>query len=611
MKWQIKWIVLAAIFLNMQLHAAWSSPSAISLSGASAVSNPQLAADSFGNVVSVWFQDGNIFGSLLSQNNAFWSQPIQISADIEQAYNPQVAICDQGFAMAIWKSSNSPTQSIFTSTFDIASNTWTTPYQLSDPSLYVDEPQITINSSGLVYATWISSPDLSLWSVQVASFSNNVWSAPSTISSLSVSASVPQIVVDSNGNATAIWLSVDVTSTEKFTVLASTYSSGTWSQPEALSDAIYNAQSPSLSIDSLGNIFAVWFWYDGVSFIIQTSRKPVGADWSAVTNLSVSGADSFDPQIAVDPSGNAVCIWVNSDGTNYRVQEASFSISTLQWSEAFSLSLTQYDARDMQIALTSNGLAVAVWQQETETSPVIQTAQFFLGNQLLLSPIISSQNDTSSSPQIVWSPAGYFVSIWENDTLLAIESALFNPAILTNQVVPNVGSTQGNNQVSITGSNFTLASKVYFGQKSALNFSVVSDTQILATVPPGSGTVPVTVYTPQLLLRQFRLKDSPIMYIYQDMHRSRKFYGKLKRKRNLHHHKNFQLKAYWKAPKQMSASSYNIYQDRRVKYSLNGSTIKFKKHVRSSQHLQHRYAITAVNAAGVESTQRKLKICKR
>jgi IPT/TIG domain len=64
-------------------------------------------------------------------------------------------------------------------------------------------------------------------------------------------------------------------------------------------------------------------------------------------------------------------------------------------------------------------------------------------------------------------------------------------------ITPPSGSA--GNQVTITGTGFTAATKVSFvstaSTATAAN-TVESDTQILATVPPGSGTVDVTVTTP-------------------------------------------------------------------------------------------------------------------
>ncbi|MGW7753810.1 IPT/TIG domain-containing protein [Streptomyces violaceusniger] len=63
-------------------------------------------------------------------------------------------------------------------------------------------------------------------------------------------------------------------------------------------------------------------------------------------------------------------------------------------------------------------------------------------------------------------------------------------------VSPQFGPDTGGNTVTITGSNLALASAVNFGPTPAAGFTVISDNQLTATAPPGTGTVVVTVTTP-------------------------------------------------------------------------------------------------------------------
>jgi hypothetical protein len=58
---------------------------------------------------------------------------------------------------------------------------------------------------------------------------------------------------------------------------------------------------------------------------------------------------------------------------------------------------------------------------------------------------------------------------------------------------PSLGPSTGGNTVYITGSGFTGATGVNFGDVPATSYTVGSDAVIEAIAPPGSGTVPVTV----------------------------------------------------------------------------------------------------------------------
>ncbi len=63
-------------------------------------------------------------------------------------------------------------------------------------------------------------------------------------------------------------------------------------------------------------------------------------------------------------------------------------------------------------------------------------------------------------------------------------------------VSPNSGAESGGTVVSISGTGFTGATQVDFGDISAKDFAVGSDTSITATSPAGTDTVDITVITP-------------------------------------------------------------------------------------------------------------------
>jgi hypothetical protein len=62
-------------------------------------------------------------------------------------------------------------------------------------------------------------------------------------------------------------------------------------------------------------------------------------------------------------------------------------------------------------------------------------------------------------------------------------------------VTPASGPTAGGTAVTVDGSGFTGAVAVDFGSVPASRFTVVSDSQIAAVAPPGTGTVDLTVTT--------------------------------------------------------------------------------------------------------------------
>jgi len=63
-------------------------------------------------------------------------------------------------------------------------------------------------------------------------------------------------------------------------------------------------------------------------------------------------------------------------------------------------------------------------------------------------------------------------------------------------VSPDHGSVAGGTSVAVSGTGFGDADGVFFGGVAATSFSVLSDSAVVATAPPGTGTVDITVHNP-------------------------------------------------------------------------------------------------------------------
>lgn len=70
------------------------------------------------------------------------------------------------------------------------------------------------------------------------------------------------------------------------------------------------------------------------------------------------------------------------------------------------------------------------------------------------------------------------------------------PVPVVSGVSPSAGPAAGGTSLTITGSGFSRATSVDFGAGDPASFSVLSDTEIVATSPVGSGTVDITVISP-------------------------------------------------------------------------------------------------------------------
>ena len=86
-----------------------------------------------------------------------------------------------------------------------------------------------------------------------------------------------------------------------------------------------NAFSPQIAFDANGNALAVWLQSDGTSINSWSKRFIAGTGWGTAALIETDNAgDAYDPQIAFDPNGNALVVWRQLDGTRYNIWANAF-----------------------------------------------------------------------------------------------------------------------------------------------------------------------------------------------------------------------------------------------------------------------------------------------
>lgn len=220
--------------------------------------------------------------------------------------------------------------------------TWSSPpVTLSSMMTDSSNPEVGIDSSGNAVAIWVEGGFIKSSSILFG----GSWDAAVTISNTNTSS--PSLVVDSSGNATAVWLEGTALKT------AAKPFGGSWGSGATLSNS--GAASPQLAIDNSGNVVLVW----ANSGLIQTKTKLFGGSWSSTTTLSAAGADS--PQVSIGSNGQVVAVWHGLLSLVDTIFSANKTISLGTWSAASAISNPANSSINPQIAVDSNGNALAVW----------------------------------------------------------------------------------------------------------------------------------------------------------------------------------------------------------------------------------------------------------
>lgn len=378
--------------------------------------SPLLSVDSAGNATAVWqrYRSGKlVYESAVRQAGGPWSTPSLFSSGLEDAYGVQIAVDPLGNETAVWGRRVGRSWVVQSASRSVGGS-WSAPVTLSAAG--AGSALVAAGPEGNVTAVWLLEREEGRRSV-VQSATRSIggsWSAPMTLSRPKKAARSPQIALDPQGGATAVW-------EEEYSgaIESSTRSSaGTWSMPVTLSANGVVGDWPQVAVDSQGNATAVWAGRASNSRRIQTATRPAGGTWSAPVSISKAGHRHVqDPQIAVSPQGEATAIWQRSNGSYLVVQSATRSAGG-GWSRPVDITTGHgRGGQHLQLVVDSWGYATAIWEgYDTGPGPgpdfAIQAAKHPPGGAWSRPTDLSRWARGLGEPQIAVDPQGRSTAIW-------------------------------------------------------------------------------------------------------------------------------------------------------------------------------------------------------
>jgi hypothetical protein len=336
---------------------------------------PQIAIDKLGNAIAVWqlYSDStSIIQASYHNKGGSWSVvPKDLSST--GAVSPQIAMNSSGNAFVVWQINNGSNMIIQTTHYNKSTSSWSAVQTLSDESTNAFDPQISIDSLGNAIAIWSGNYNTRyITQVRYYTESTSSWSTIQNLSAEGKNTSEQQIVMNSVGDAVAVWTQLDGTNI----VQASYYTKGvSWSTPQTLSAIGELTILPQISIDPLGNAIAVWEGGGDTNNVIRASYYTKGGSWSTIQNLSATDKNSSYPQISMDPLGNAIAIWNLNNGSNHIIQ-AIYYTKGVSWSTIQNLSADGENAFSSQITIDRLGNAIAVWERYNGSQFIIQARYY-------------------------------------------------------------------------------------------------------------------------------------------------------------------------------------------------------------------------------------------
>lgn len=341
-----------------------------------------------------------------------WSAPASLSTPIPPTLyttTPAAGINASGAQAAAWV--NESNYLLLQVAARDAAGNWSAAQTLTPASGWnAAEPAVAVGPAGNAVAIWdiyqVAPPNQLL--VQASARpAHGAWGPVVTVSASG--GSVPQIAIDANGNAVAIWMQNGVIDA------ATLPAGGAWSAPVALSGT--TASSPTLAVNAKGDAVAGWKTSNGTIFVAE---RRSGA-WTAPTMIAPAAFRAGGPHVALNGPGDAAIAWSGRGTTLVATRPANGS-----WSSPTTLS-TSSTGLTARVALDDTGNAVAVFAlvKLSGSSYVypLQAVSRPAGGTWGSAVTISGPNDSSGSMSLLATPLGTFVAGWV-DGLLNVRSAI-------------------------------------------------------------------------------------------------------------------------------------------------------------------------------------------
>jgi hypothetical protein len=343
--------------------------------------SPRIRFDGQGVATLVWLECYGSRKSVWSTRyvkDGGWTESVLLTINkVSNATTPQVAVSTGGATAAVWCQFDGFNTNVWVN-YSANGRDWGMATVIGDTNPGdVFDPQISIDSAGNTIAVWMQSFEAGSHILSNYYAVDKGWHGVVHINlGHSYAAIFPRVATDALGNGIAVWQQSDGMF---FHIWTNRYSVDMgWGNAEMIdNNRVGSADSPQLAVNPNGNAVALWQSFDGTHGSIWANYYTANLGWGgAVLIESYSSLGSFEPNVAIDANGNAVALWKQHDGTYDSIWTSRYC-DERGWSAACMIEKNVLgDAHFPCAAMVTNAVAIAVWKQSHDTHTNIRASIF-------------------------------------------------------------------------------------------------------------------------------------------------------------------------------------------------------------------------------------------
>jgi hypothetical protein len=429
----------AALLLAASAASAggWQGPGLLEGDTTNIAIDPQVAADDAGNAIVVWTGayggQASVLANRYDVSLTSWGVPFPIeSNDTVSTQGPHVAMDRNGNAIVVWAQWDGAVYSLWANEFAPEAGWKGAELIEFNDSGSVMNQTVTFGPGGTALVLWSQSDGArnNIWGELYLPGSG--WAGAQLLETDDTGTAIePQGAPDADGNAIAVWSQNDGT---RYNIWANRYVAGAGWQRAVLveTDDTGDALLPQVALDTVGNAVAVWQQRDATRYNIWTNRFDVKVPgWGTAELLETNDSgDSFGQQVAADPKGNAFALWSTIDGFHIYVWERVYSPKA-GWGKADRVFPYGVDCWEPHVAAFADGSGLAVIITPNLASTEVWSVQFVPGSGWQFPEVVGENSLDSAFADVAYDGGGNAFAAWRSYDMSGISSIWANRRVET------------------------------------------------------------------------------------------------------------------------------------------------------------------------------------
>ena len=329
---------------------------------------------------------------------------------------PQIAMDDQGNAMAAWHHRSESQEGVYICRFYADQRAWdVVPRRLDSARTTAHAPEIAMNYRGEMAVVWheVEGPQSRVCARHMLGSAETWVPYPVTLQMAPGQVHSLHTAMDLSGNLHAVWC---VGVRGDYRVYTSGYHAedGAWDpQPTPLGDPSPDPRFPQLAVNRAGHGLVIWSeeGAGGGDRIVACHYDPGGRCWSDRPTQVARGRAGYH-RMDLDARGNAIVLWVEEGQAGIKTLHAShLDAHTLEWTPA-PLLTTSRSILWPQVGIDGQGRALAVWRQESAGTMKLFAKRFTGGRWDEHRTLLVEDLGQSQAHALSVNAAGHALVIW-------------------------------------------------------------------------------------------------------------------------------------------------------------------------------------------------------